>query len=268
MSSIAADPPWEGIDFRSLVQNSVDLITVASLEGVYTFVSTACHRLFGWVPAELEGRSEEDFVHPDDLPLLHKARASLANTAAITTRHRFSCRDGSSRWVETTSRLANMAGLTLVVAAVRDITERPAVAASLELRAFTDPLTGVANRPVLIDRLRQGLHRLARGGGALAVLYVGVDRFKVVNDSLGHSTGDATLVQLAERLLRCLRPADTLAHLGGDEFVKIAETLGDGQSAVRLAERILEAAREPFRVGDEDFVCTVSIGIAWTTNFA
>jgi len=101
------------------------------------------------------------------------------------------------------------------VSAVRDITERQEHNALLELRATTDPLTGVANRTVLMDRLRQGLRRLGRSSGSLlVVLYLDLDRFKVINDSLGHHIGDDVLLKMAERLAGHLRPADTLARLG------------------------------------------------------
>jgi diguanylate cyclase (GGDEF)-like protein/PAS domain S-box-containing protein len=254
------------IDYPSLVVDSADLNVVASIDGVYHYVSPACQRLFGWEPADLEGHHEDEFVHPHDLPSLHAARAEMHGTRFISVSYRFLCRDGSSRWTETTSRHVNVGGSTMVVSAVRDITERQARTMTLERQAFTDPLTGVANRAVLMDRLHQGLRRLGRGGGILAVLYLDLDRFKVVNDSLGHHVGDAVLVQMAERLVHHLRPADSLARLGGDEFVILAEGLPNEQAAIELGRRIIEAGREPFRLGDEDFVCTVSVGVACTSD--
>ena len=117
-----------------------------------------------------------------------------------------------------------------------------------------------------MDRLRQGLRRMERGNGVLAVLYVDLDRFKVVNDSLGHRMGDAILLKMAERLMHHIRPADTLARLGGDEFVIVAENMVDEHAAKELAKRIIEAGREPFRVGMEEFVCTLSVGVASTAD--
>jgi diguanylate cyclase (GGDEF)-like protein len=185
----------------------------------------------------------------------------------MSTSYRFRCRNGSYRWVEATSRHVKVDGSALVVATVHDITERRRYTAALEQRAMTDPLTGVANRTVLMDRLRQGLRRLARAPDeVLAVLYLDLDRFKVINDSLGHRIGDEVLLKMAERLTRHLRPADTLARLGGDEFVLVAEGLANEASALALANRVIEAGREPFQVGDEDFNCTMSIGIACTAN--
>jgi diguanylate cyclase (GGDEF)-like protein len=119
---------------------------------------------------------------------------------------------------------------------------------------------------VLIDRLEHGLSRLARSHGGLAVLYLDLDRFKVVNDSLGHHVGDGVLLQMAERLTHHLRPSDTLARLRGDEFVIVAEDVDDEAKAVELAHRIVDTGRHPFEVGDERFECTVSVGIAVTSD--
>ena len=117
-----------------------------------------------------------------------------------------------------------------------------------------------------MDRLQHALYRLDRAPGILAVLFLDLDRFKVINDSLGHLVGDGVLMAMAERLLQFIRPSDTLARLGGDEFVIVAEDLSDEREAVTLGERIAEAGRQPFRIGTEEFVCTVSVGIATTAD--
>jgi diguanylate cyclase (GGDEF)-like protein len=144
--------------------------------------------------------------------------------------------------------------------------ERQRTDVLLQRQAFSDPLTGVANRTVLMDRLRQALRRQDRAKGVLAVLYVDLDRFKVINDSLGHRTGDAVLLAMAERLSHHVRPADTLARLGGDEFVVVAEDVANEEAAIELANRITEAGHEAFQVGDEEFTCTLSVGIACTAD--
>ena len=198
---------------------------------------------------------------------LHDSRDELAEGAEhATATFRFLCGDGSYRWTETRSRRVDGDGSGLVLSSLRDVSERHQLTMALKHEASTDPLTGVANRTVLMDRLRQGLRRMERGSGVLAVLYIDLDRFKVVNDSLGHRVGDAILLKMAERLTHHIRPADTLARLGGDEFVIVAENMVDQATAAELAKRIIEAGREPFQVGMEEFVCTLSVGVVTTAD--
>jgi len=255
-----------GIDYRDVVGASADLTTVTDADGHYRHVSTACRSLLGWEPDELEGHPEAEFVHPDDVAPLQacRSRCAAANPGAATVRVR--CRDGSWRWTEATSRHVIVDGTALVVSTFRDITARQKNVSELVQRASTDPLTGVANRSVLMDRLSQGLLRLGRAPGVLAVLYLDLDRFKVINDSLGHRIGDEVLLTMATRLTHHLRPADTLARLGGDEFVIVAEGVADETAALDLANRIIEAGRKPFQVATEEFTCTVSVGIASTAD--
>jgi diguanylate cyclase (GGDEF)-like protein len=222
---------------------------------------------FGWEPDKLVGRCEDDLVHPDDAPALRAVLEQALSAEPVTTSYRFLCGDGSYRWVEATSRRVTAGASGVVVSTVRDIAERHMRAAALELRVATDPLTGVANRTVPMDRLQQGLRRLDRGHGeVLAVLYLDLDHFKVINDSLGHKTGDELLLKVAERLIHHLRPADTLARLGADEFVLVAEGVTDVAAAITLANRIIEDGRKPFRVGGNEFTCSMSIGLVCTAD--
>ncbi|MEA3056471.1 MAG: hypothetical protein QOD30_1903, partial [Actinomycetota bacterium] len=183
-----------------------------------------------------------------------------------TTVQRFRCKDGTYRWTESRSRVDDSAGERNVVSSLRDISDRKASELDLQRQAATDPLTGIANRTVFMDRLRHALRRLDRQNGLVAVLFLDLDRFKLINDSVGHQVGDAVLAQMAERLLRIVRPQDTLARLGGDEFAIVAEDLTSAEDAVALGDRIIEAGGNPFVVGDEQFVCTTSAGIAVTTD--
>jgi diguanylate cyclase (GGDEF)-like protein/PAS domain S-box-containing protein len=265
-SRAAPTTSTEAIDFPSLVVDSADMSTVSGMDGRYLYVSPASSRLFGWDPVALQGHHEDEFVHPHDLPLLHADRAALARSEFISTNFRFLCRDGTTRWTETTSRRIQVRGGQLIVSVMRDITDRQLRAINLEHQALTDPLTGLANRTVLMDRLNQALRRLDRFDGVLSVLYLDLDRFKIVNDSLGHNVGDAVLAQMAQRLIHHLRPADTLARLGGDEFVIVAEGLADEHGAVELGNRVIEAGRIPFNLGEEEFVCTLSVGISCTRD--
>jgi diguanylate cyclase (GGDEF)-like protein/PAS domain S-box-containing protein len=253
------------VDFAHLVATSGDMTTVADLQGRILYCSAAAEAAFGWAPSEVVGQCTDDLAHPDDTSVLVRSRSGKAQP--VTLSYRLRHRDGEYRWVEATSRRIGQKGAQVVVSTVRDITERQRHTAALELRATTDPLTGVANRTVLMDRLHQALRRLGRSpGGTLAVLYLDLDRFKVINDSLGHHVGDDVLLKMAERLTHHLRPADTLARLGGDEFVLVAEGVSDEAAALNLANRIIEDGRQPFRVDSDEFSCTMSIGVACTND--
>jgi diguanylate cyclase (GGDEF)-like protein/PAS domain S-box-containing protein len=253
---------------RLVAEGTSDLQTVVSAAGDYRFVSAAGAAPFGWTPADLVGAQQASFTHPDDEQLVVEAhRRLLADGAgSITTIHRFRCKDGTFRWTESRSRVDHSSHERVVVSSVRDIAERRESELDLQRQADTDPLTGLANRNVFMDRLRHALQRLDRHDGSVAVLFLDLDRFKLINDSLGHHVGDAVLAQMAERLSQALRPEDTLGRLGGDEFAVVTEDLSSPDDAVTLGARIIEAGRGPFVVGEEQFVCTTSVGIAVTTD--
>jgi diguanylate cyclase (GGDEF)-like protein/PAS domain S-box-containing protein len=152
----------------------------------------------------------------------------------------------------------NVLGLTV---SGRDITQRKALQEQLSHQAFYDPLTNLPNRALFLDRLSHALARKERRDGDLAVLFLDLDRFKVINDSLGHGAGDELLIQSGRRLLACLRPQDTIARLGGDEFGVLLEDV-DVQSAIQVAERILTALHPGFDIGGREVFVTASIGVA------
>ena len=144
-------------DYQALASASADMNTVATAEGRYVYVSSASKRLFGWDPVEVTGHMQDEFIHPDDLPSQHAAVTSTASGDTFTTTHRFRCADGSYRWAEATSRRVGAWGSLFVVSTVREITERQKADERVQRLALTDPLTGLANRTVLMDRLRQAL---------------------------------------------------------------------------------------------------------------
>lgn len=253
---------------RLVAEGVSDLQTVVSAAGEYRFVSAVGAASFGWGPADLIGEREASFAHPDDEALVANSHRALleGGIGSVTTVRRFRCKDGTYRWTESRSRRDVSTGEPLVVSSLRDITDRRDSELDLKHRAATDPLTGIANRTVFLDRLRHALRRLDRHTGYVAVLFLDLDRFKFINDSVGHAVGDGMLAQMAERLLQVLRPQDTLARLGGDEFAVVAEDLVSAEDAVALGHRIVEAGRRPFLVGDEQLVCTTSAGVAVTMD--
>lgn len=152
------------------------------------------------------------------------------------------------------------------VAHVEDVSDRRDAEEQLIRRALYDPLTGLANRHLLMDHLRLALKQLSRGGGAVGVLYLDLDRFKNINDSLGHEAGDEVLRQVGTRLASAVRAPDTAARLGGDEFVVVGTNLTDEHDALRIAERIVAALVEPIEVSGEKVVTGASIGVVTTRS--
>lgn len=173
-------------------------------------------------------------------------------------------RDGKERYfvrrihpvVDRTGRVTRLIGYGV------DITDRKQVELRLAHLALHDPLTGLPNRTLFMDRLRHAWERAQRTGAQLAVLFVDLDRFKVVNDTLGHEAGDSLLQQVADRLRSCLRSSDTLARLAGDEFVVLLEDLVDAEDPHRVAERIRASLEPPFPVAGQEISITASVGIA------
>ncbi len=250
--------------FRSLVQNSSDVVAVIDRDGRVAYQSDALRRVLGHEPDSRVGREFADDVHPDDRTWFDELMAGLTETTAeLAAAFRLRHADGSWRWVDAIglNLLADRA-VRGIVLNFRDVTERKRLEDQLQHQAFHDPLTGLANRALFGDRVT---HALARGGRhrneRLAVLFIDLDDFKVVNDSLGHAAGDELLTAVAERVRACLRLQDTAARLGGDEFgILVEET--DATGAGRVAERILSALRQPFALDQRQVFAEASIGIA------
>src|SRR5215217_6815269 len=203
------------------------------LHGNVTFVNPAASDMTGWSTQDLLGRPMHNLVHhtkPDGTPYPSEECPIYAAFTTGTTHSRddevFWRKDGTSFPVEYTSTPIFEDGeIVGAVVTFRDITERKALEQQLHHQAFHDPLTGLPNRALFMDRLQHALTRANRRGNKVAVLFTDLDNFKVINDSLGHEVGDQLLVAVAERLKTCLRPEDTAARLGGDEFTILVEDI-------------------------------------------
>ena len=255
--------------FRSLVEESADVVVLMDADGSTVFASPSLTRVLGYRPEEWLGKAPDIYVHPDDQPALDETWGRLVSEPGSIARYETQVRNASGeyRWCAVVLRnLLAEPAVGGVVANFTDITERVVARQEFERKlrhqAFHDPLTGLANRALFHDRLQHALSRISRGATGLAVLLLDIDAFKRVNDSLGHTSGDELLVAVSQRLAADLRAADTAARLGGDEFVVLAEGLGDPAEAVALAERLQSALTTPFDLAGRQVVVRASIGIA------
>jgi diguanylate cyclase (GGDEF)-like protein/PAS domain S-box-containing protein len=254
--------------FRSLVQNSSDVTVVVDVRGRITYISPSVRRILGYDADGLVGSSVLANVHPDDLPRARALydRRSLDHLPPGPVEFRVRHADGSWRPLEViTTNMVAEASVGGIVINARDISERKQAEEELIHRELHDALTGLPNRTLFNDRTAHALDRSRRVGTAVAVLLLDLDRFKVVNDSLGHAAGDELLIAVARRLLDCLRPGDTVARLGGDEFAVLIEDTDDPIESLHVAESILEVLRRPFALAGREVFVTACVGIAIST---
>jgi diguanylate cyclase (GGDEF)-like protein/PAS domain S-box-containing protein len=247
--------------FRSLVQHSSDVIIVTRADGTVRFVSPSATRVFGYDPSEMLRHTISELLHPDDRERAATFFRSAAQAPGVTgpVEWRFRQVDGS--WLHAEILATNLLhDMTVkgVVLNTRDVSERRRLEEQLTHQAFHDPLTGLANRALFRDRVSHALALAQRRGSPVTVLFLDLDDFKTVNDSLGHAEGDRLLIAAAERFLACARSADTVARLGGDEFAILIEG-ADGEG---LPDRLAAAMSHPFSLSGNQVRITVSIGVA------
>ncbi|MEP7324428.1 MAG: EAL domain-containing protein [Gemmatimonadota bacterium] len=251
--------------FRSLVQNSSDVIFILEPDATLRFVSPSVWRVFGYDPVRLLGARLSEFVHPDDLNELRGFLADAVGRGGVTQPSEWRMRrpDGSWLHAETigTNLMADPA-VSGIVLNVRDVSERKQLEQQLTHQAFHDPLTGLANRALFRDRVSHALTLASRQGGSLAVMFLDLDDFKKVNDSLGHSEGDRLLVEVAKRLQASARESDTVARLGGDEFAVLIEDMDQAGSLAAVVERISVALESPFVLSGSELRIHASTGVA------
>jgi len=251
--------------FRSLVQHSSDVFAILDPMGIIRYVSPAAERVFGTPGERMINRTLAELVHEADRAAYEAHfSASLMGSSSIS---HIGCRmirvDGE--WMRTETVATNLLADTNVngiVLTIRDVTERVTLEEHLRHQALHDPLTGLGNRALFQDRVAHGLARAERTNDDVAVVFLDLDNFKEINDSLGHAAGDAVLVQTANRLRTCLRDSDTAARFGGDEFaILLEQTRGEGE-VMDVAHRISAALARPLQVEGKDVDLNASIGIA------
>jgi len=251
--------------FRSAFENAPIGMALLDLEGRTVRVNHALCELTGRSDTHLLGRLLEDVTHPVDRSADQEARAAMLAGAAQTMRRqeRLLHADGHDVWVTVSVSLVRdeSGAPRWFVSQAEDVTERKRTEATLTRLALQDGLTGLPNRAVLMDRLEHAIARTRREHGTVALLFVDLDRFKSVNDTLGHLIGDRLLMAVAERLVSELRPGDTAARLGGDEFVVLCQDVGGPQGASTVARRLGDALARPFDIDGYTVQISASIGV-------
>ncbi|MCW2778321.1 MAG: hypothetical protein JWN17_2046 [Frankiales bacterium] len=244
--------------FRLLAEHGTDVVTRRALDGACLYCSPASLEVLGFAPEEALGVDLLEVLHPDDRPAASRLLGRLLETGEPQSlRHRAVHRDGRVLWVETVGRaVPGPDGALEVQTSTRDVTSRVEAERRLARLALADPLTGLANRAALLQRLED----LVEESVPAAVLFLDLDRFKIVNDSLGHSAGDDLLVTVARRLDELCGPDSLVARLGGDEFVLVVPDV-EPSAALALADVVHEVLADPLHVGGHDLVVSASIGV-------
>jgi diguanylate cyclase (GGDEF)-like protein/PAS domain S-box-containing protein len=252
--------------FRALVQNSSDVIAVLEPDLTIRYHTPSVGRVLGYADEELVGRRLTELLGDGDMVGLRTFFDEVSGTPGTPTPRDLTLRrkDGSTCQLESVfNNLLEDPNIAGIVVTARDVTERRRLEAELAHQAFHDSLTGLANRALFADRVGHALERGSRRQNLFAVLFVDLDDFQTVNDSLGHAAGDELLVEVARRLESCLRPEDTCARLGGDEFAVMVENIQGQEDAIVVARRVLAAIAEPPRVIGSEVSVQASIGIAF-----
>ncbi|HEX4858195.1 MAG TPA: PAS domain S-box protein, partial [Usitatibacteraceae bacterium] len=253
------------VRFKVLTESAMDIVTVLDEGGFIRYQSPSVEHLLGYKPQDMLGKNQFDLVHRDDAPLLRAEFQRLVDTGKMDLHAEFRVRNAAGEWRVLESIGKNCLGIPEVrgiIVNTRDITDRKAIQERVQHLAYHDALTGLPNRLLMQDRIAQAISRAERGNARCAVMFIDIDNFKNINDTLGHDAGDVLLREVAQRLLQSVRAHDTIARQGGDEFIILLDQLEGHQGATRVAQKVLDALRAAFRVGNSDQHVSGSIGIA------
>ncbi|MDR3643266.1 MAG: EAL domain-containing protein [Candidatus Doudnabacteria bacterium] len=251
--------------FQALIENSFDAIGLVTPQGKIVYASPPIIKFSGYSPEDLVGANMANFIYPDDIPLaqdgIKKILEAPGNSNTIEFRYRH--KDGGWRWMQSTwlNMIENPA-IGSIVVNVHDITESKRAEATIKSQALSDPLTELPNRKDFGERFERILEQAKRHNRQLALMFLDMDRFKNVNDRLGHSVGDTMLKVIASRFLSCLRPEDVVSRFGGDEFLILINEIDSDKDASVAAGKILKAINVPLKLAEHTLYPSVSIGIA------
>jgi diguanylate cyclase (GGDEF)-like protein/PAS domain S-box-containing protein len=251
--------------FRALSESAMDIVTVIDIDGVILYQSPSVRHLLGVDPEAMIGLNQFDIIHRDDAAEVRERFHELLEIGQLDRPVEFRVRhvDGSWRTLESIGKnCLDVPAIRGIIVNTRDVSERRAIQQRIQHLAYHDSLTGLPNRSMLQDRVAQAISRAERSEKKLAVMFIDIDNFKNINDTLGHDVGDDLLREVARRLRMSVRGHDTIARQGGDEFIVLLEELDGQRGAGRVAQKILEALRQSFDVGGGKQHVSGSIGIA------
>ncbi|MBW4623444.1 MAG: EAL domain-containing protein [Cyanosarcina radialis HA8281-LM2] len=257
---------------ESILNSLDDVVWSASADRwELLYLNPAAEKLYGRHPSELLERPNLwwEVVHPEDRQLVEQFRHNLPLEERLDLEYRILQPTGDVRWLKNRSRviLAADGSPDRIDGIIYDITERKQAEEQLVHDALHDALTGLPNRTLLTERIETLLKRSQRHEGYLfAILFIDLDRFQVINDSLGHELGDRLLIEIAQKLETTIRTTDTIARLGGDEFVILLDSIGDVNDAIRVAERISQELKAPLQLGESEVSIAASIGIVLSSS--
>ncbi len=264
---------------RFIINNSPDLIYMLNNQGIFTFLNDQVEVLLGYQRSELLGQHFSKIIHPNNAAEIHnyfsEQRTGSRATKKIEMRLQVNPENDQVACLANHELIVELNAVGIyknsghgnrifsgTLGCARDISERKKNEAHISFQAYHDMLTRLPNRMLFDDRMMQAFAHARRSGIHFALLFIDLDRFKLINDTLGHVVGDVVLQQVAERISNCLRAEDTLSRFGGDEFFLLLPGMTSRSGVAAVAEKILEAVRKPFHVDDHDLYISMSIGIA------
>jgi diguanylate cyclase (GGDEF)-like protein/PAS domain S-box-containing protein len=251
--------------FRALVEKSWSGVSLLNADLAFSYSGASTERLLGYTEDDLAGTSFLAYIHPREREALRELLGALAAGSSQESQAELRFRHRSGVWIWLEAFAQNMLhepSVGAIVLNYRDVTQRKATEKQLEYQAYYDALTGLPNRLLFRDRVVNAIAQAQRNRRGVAVMYLDLDHFKLVNDGLGHSLGDALLSEVAARLQSCVRASDTISRLGGDEFTILLIDTSSSEAIAGVARKILQSFAHPFRVEGHELFVTASIGIS------
>jgi diguanylate cyclase (GGDEF)-like protein/PAS domain S-box-containing protein len=251
--------------FRQLFDQSSDLIQSITLDHTLTYISPSCTTILTRSPEELLGYPCSSHIHEEDVIRFQQALEQLIHEKEpLNLQYRYVLKDGTVMWLESKGSLIYIEQIPVAIGLItRDVSQHKAIEEDLTRLAYYDSLTGLPNRRLFHDRYIQSLLSAKRYQRKMALLYLDLDDFKLINDNYGHSVGDDLLKTVSARLSHCVRDPDTVCRLGGDEFVILLQQFEQTEDIEKVAQRVLDAINNRFVIQQNEITITCSMGAAY-----